>query len=319
MFSQDEILSNLPGMAGRKPRLLVVDDQPVNIQLLHQIFAGDCQVFMATHGEQALKLCQENPPDLILLDLVMPGMDGFEVCRRLKADELTRNIPVIFVTASDAAEQETRGLDAGAVDFITKPFNAAVVRARVKTHLVLKLQGDILRELAYLDGLTGVYNRRYFDHQLGLEWSRFERSGLSLSLVLIDVDHFKRYNDHYGHQGGDDVLRRIADLLRRSVRRAADVVARYGGEEFACILPDTGLENAMELGARIESGVRALQIPHATGGAAGGVTISLGVATAIQRGAHLTDLLAAADAELYRAKNTGRGRICGQLLRTQAA
>ena len=198
MFSQDSILSNLPGMAGRKPRLLVVDDQPINIQVLHQLFATDCQVFMATSGEQALKVCRENPPDLVLLDVVMPGMDGFEVCRRLKADELTRGIPVIFVTANDDAEQETLGLDAGAVDFIAKPLNAKVVRARVKTHLALKFQSDLLHELVYLDGLTGVYNRRHFDQQLAQEWARFERTGSPLTIILIDVDHFKQYNDQYG-------------------------------------------------------------------------------------------------------------------------
>lgn len=321
MFSQDDILNNLPGMAGRRPRLLLVDDQPINIQLLHQIFAHDCQVFMATHGEQALRLCQEHLPDLMMLDVVMPGLDGFEVCQRLKADEDTRNIPVIFVTANDAAEQETRGLEAGAVDFITKPFNAAVVRARVKTHLALKLQSDILRELVYLDGLTGVYNRRHFDHQFGLEWSRFERTGSSLSVILIDVDHFKRYNDHYGHQSGDDVLRQLGKLLKQGMRRANDVVARYGGEEFACILPDTPFEDAMALAAQIETRVRALQIPHALCAPAGVVSISLGVSGVTGKADEATAemLLSRADAELYRAKGAGRGRVYGAALPSAAS
>ena len=143
-----------------KPKLLVVDDQPINIQVMHQIFADDYQVFMATSGAQALHICQVNPPDLVLLDVVMPQMDGFAVCSWLQAQEETRNIPVIFVTAHNDPAQETHGLSLGAVDFIAKPVNPAVVRARVKTHLTLKFQSDLLRQLVFMDGLTGVFNRR---------------------------------------------------------------------------------------------------------------------------------------------------------------
>ena len=146
-----------------KPKLLVVDDQPINIQVMYRCFAGDYQVFMATNGEQALALCKSNPPDLILLDVVMPGVDGYEVCKQLKADSSTQHIPVIFVTAHTDPAQETHGLNLGAVDFIAKPVNPDVVRARVKTHLTLKFQSDLLRRLVFLDGLTGVFNRRYFD------------------------------------------------------------------------------------------------------------------------------------------------------------
>jgi len=237
-------MDTLIGSARGRPKLLVVDDQPINIQVMHQIFGGDYQVFMATNGAQALSICQTNPPDLVLLDIVMPNMDGFEVCAQLKANETTCNIPVIFVTAHTDAAQETHGLSLGAVDFIAKPVNPAVVRARVKTQLTLKFQSDLLRKLVFLDGLSGVFNRRYFDQQLSAEWARSARNHSPLSVIMIDVDHFKLFNDRYGHQAGDDCLRQIATALKACLKRPADLVARYGGEEFACILPDTSFHDA---------------------------------------------------------------------------
>ena len=307
----DELLDSSHG----KPKLLVVDDQPINIQVMHQLFGGDYQVFMATSGAQALSICQANPPDLVLLDIVMPGMDGFEVCSQLKSNDATCNIPIIFVTAHTDAAQETHGLSLGAVDFIAKPVNPAVVRARVKTHLTLKFQSDLLRKLVFLDGLSGVFNRRYFDQQLSVEWSRSARSGLPLSAIMIDVDYFKLFNDRYGHQSGDDCLRQIAVTLKACLKRPADLVARYGGEEFACILPDTAFADAMCLAVDLERRIRALSIPHVSSGLAGVVTISVGVATrtagSSQEAAALVRL---ADTELYNAKQSGRGRVCGSQL-----
>jgi len=311
---QANIAKLLEAPAG-KPRLLVVDDQPINIQVMHQIFASQYQVFMATSGQQALDFCHKTPPDLVLLDVVMPGMDGFEVCQALKADPTTSDIPVIFVTAHTDAAQETRGLDVGAVDFISKPVNPAVVRARVKTQLTLKLQSDLMRKLVFLDGLTGVFNRRYFDQQLAVETARSQRSRSPLALIMLDVDFFKRYNDHYGHQAGDDCLRDIAATLKESLRRPADLVARYGGEEFACILPDTAYDDALLIAADLEKNVRLRNIPHAASQVSDVVTISLGVAG--QPGNVTSDaavLLALADAQLYCAKNAGRARVCGDQL-----
>jgi diguanylate cyclase (GGDEF)-like protein len=313
----EAFFAELPGLdAARKPRLLLVDDQAVNIQVMHRVFAQDCQVFMATSGAQTLQQCQDNPPDLVLLDIVMPGMDGFEVCRRLKAEEATRNIPVIFVTAENDPTQETLGLSLGAVDFIAKPINPSVLRARVKTHLLLKYQSDVLRKLVFFDGLTGVYNRRHFDQQLTQEWARSTRAGSPLSLIFLDVDFFKRYNDRYGHQAGDDCLRTISKILQKSLKRASDLVARYGGEEFACILPDTDHEHARQIAGQLEQAVRAAQIPHHDSDVATVVTISLGVATRVgaDRAELATDLLALADAELYKAKAQGRGCVHGAQL-----
>lgn len=320
MIDLDTPLNALLDSSHGKPRLLVVDDQPINIQVMYQAFAGDYQVFMATNGEQALAICKNNPPDLVLLDVVMPGMDGFEVCARLKADEATSHIPVIFVTAHNDASEETHGLSVGAVDFIAKPVNPAVVRARVKTHLTVKLQSDVLRKLVFLDGLSGVFNRRYFDQQISIEWGRSKRNNSPLSLILLDVDFFKLYNDHYGHQAGDDTLRMIAVTLKNALRRPADLVARYGGEEFACVLPETSFEDAMHLAAELERQIRAKAIPHATSPIHKDVTVSLGVAT--REGNTDGDtpmLIGLADNQLYRAKHTGRARVCGEVLSSTRA
>lgn len=299
-----------------KPKLLVVDDQPINIQVMYQAFAGDCQVFMATSGAQALTICKDNPPDLILLDVVMPGMDGFEVCTRLKADEATRNIPVMFVTAHTDSAQETHGLTIGAVDFIAKPINPAVVRARVKTQLTLKFQSDLLRKLVFLDGLSGVYNRRYFDQQLSIEWARASRSTSPLSVLMIDVDFFKAYNDRYGHQAGDDCLRQIAVALKISLKRPADLVARYGGEEFACILPDTAFDDALMLAKDMEASVRDLHIKHENSNVPGKTaSVSIGLATrTVDSVGDAIALLGLADAQLYQAKQSGRARVLGKTL-----
>jgi diguanylate cyclase (GGDEF)-like protein len=315
MTALDTPMDSLLDSSHGKPRLLVVDDQPINIQVMHQIFGGDYQVFMATCGAQALSICQSNPPDLVLLDIVMPEMDGFEVCSQLKANDATCNIPVIFVTSHTDAAQETHGLSLGAVDFIAKPVNPAVVRARVKTQLTLKFQSDLLRKLVFLDGLSGVFNRRYFDQQLGVEWARSTRSSSPLSAIMIDVDHFKLFNDHYGHQAGDDCLRQIAVTLKTCLKRPGDLVARYGGEEFACILPDTSFGDAMSLASELERKVRSLSIPHAQSSVTGVITVSVGVAT---RTVDSTDdaaaLIGLADSQLYDAKQSGRGRVCGAQL-----
>ena len=303
----------LDAAPGRRPCLLVVDDQPVNIQAIYQCFAADHQVLMATNGAQALALCASRQPDLVLLDVVMPGMDGHEVCRQLKRDPATRDIPVIFVTAHNDEAAEAQGLDLGAVDFISKPINPKIVRARVRTHLTLKAQADLLRQWVYIDGLTGVYNRRHFDERLAAEWARAMRNSAALSVVLLDVDVFKRYNDRYGHQAGDDCLHRVAAALKSGIRRPGDLAARYGGEEFVCLLPDTDLTGSMILARQLGAAVQALQIEHADSSVAPQVTVSLGVCSKSERTTtgSAAALMREADAQLYRAKADGRNRACG--------
>lgn len=247
----------------QKPKLLLVDDQRVNILVLYELFRDECEIFMATDGEQALQSCRTVLPDLVLLDVHMDGLDGHEVCRRLKDDPETRDIPIIFVTAQGEEQDEVRGFELGAVDFIVKPINPVIVKARVNTHLTLKQQTDILRSFALLDGLTGVANRRKFDDELALDWRQCLREQAALSVILIDVDHFKHYNDRYGHLKGDSGLQAVAKALGSVLKRPYDLLARYGGEEFACVLPNTDLIDAVKIAERMETAVRALKLEHA--------------------------------------------------------
>lgn len=301
----------------RRPRILLVDDQPMIIRTLHALFAADHEVFMATSGQQALELSRKIQPDLVLLDLEMPDMDGTEVSREMKLVPELHDIPIIFVTGHSGAEAETRCWDAGGVDFITKPFIATTVKSRVKVHLALKFQTDVLRQMAFIDGLTMVANRRFFDERLEQEWRRHLRSNLALSLLMVDVDYFKRYNDYYGHQAGDNCLRQIALCLKHTLNRPFDLVARYGGEEFVCLLPETGHDAATGLACKVEAAVRQLQMAHAKSECAEIVTISVGVATAndnqlinstSKQECSVVALVQLADQCLYAAKHAGRGR-----------
>lgn len=303
-----------------RPKLLLVDDQPMNIRVLHQLFRYECDVHMATGGEQAIEVCKALLPDLILLDVVMEGMDGHEVCRRLKADPLTQDIPIIFLSANGEEDDEAIGLELGAVDYIGKPFNPMIVRARVKTHLTLKRQGDYLRSMAMLDGLTGVANRRKLEARLEAAWSQACRDNGPLSLIMIDVDYFKKYNDHYGHQGGDQCLRRLAMALAATLNRPYDLLARYGGEEFACLLPDTDLAGAERVAQKMLAAVAELRIEHLASEVGPQVSLSLGVATVLAS-ARLTpqELLRCADEQLYLAKAGGRARVCARFYAEDAA
>lgn len=293
-----------------RERILIVDDMPTNIRILGEALRHEYAVSIATSGEQALQACQgDDPPDLALLDIMMPGMDGFEVCRRLKAEAATRDIPVIFVTVRDQGRDEEQGLSLGAVDYITKPFYLPVVLARVRAHLELRRKSRMLERLALVDGLTEVANRRGLDEVLEREWRRARRTGASLAAIMADIDHFKAYNDNYGHAAGDACLRRVARILALALARPGDTLGRFGGEEFLAVLPDTGPEAALEVAERLRRAVEDANLPHAHSPAADRVTLSLGAA-AIAAGEDNAagDLVKAADTALYRAKNEGRNR-----------
>jgi diguanylate cyclase (GGDEF)-like protein len=296
----------------QNPMVLIVDDVPTNIQILAHALSSAYRIKVASTGKDALKIAQRERPDLILLDIMMPGMDGFEVCRRLKSDAHTHKIPVIFVTAKNADADEEQGLNLGAVDYITKPFSIPIAKARIRNHIRLKQQADLLESLSLLDALTGIPNRRRFDEALASELKRAARDGTTLSLLMIDIDHFKQYNDYYGHGAGDVCLQTVATELSRGVVRPSDVVARYGGEEFVIILPETDLVSAMQIAERLRQRIEALALPHAYSESASIVTISIGVAAQ----AEFTDnnlaqpLNDAADKALYLAKESGRNRVC---------
>lgn len=295
----------------QRPKLLIVDDQPINIRFLHEIFQADHDVFVATSGKDALTFCAGTLPDLILLDVIMPQMDGYDLCRLLKEDERTREIPVIFVTGHSDTPEEEQGLEAGAVDFISKSASPRVIRARVKTHLTLKHQADLLRSLTLIDSLTSIANRRNFDETLAAEWRRCAREAKPLSLMMIDIDFFKRYNDQYGHQAGDACLRAVANCLKTCMTRSHDLVARYGGEEFVCVLPDTPHEGALAVAQTLLAEVRRRALPHANSDVPGSVvSISIGVASVIPiHESDMESLTLAADQMLYQAKQDGRARF----------
>jgi diguanylate cyclase (GGDEF)-like protein len=291
--------------------LLVIDDSHTVRHLLETALARRYRLLMAQTGQEGLSLAQEYAPDLILLDVMMPGMDGFTVCSRLKADSRTREIPVLFLTALCGQGDEMRALEAGAIDFIPKPISPAVLCARVKNHLELKHYQDKLRNLSLMDGLTGIANRRRFDQYLDMEWQRCTRNAHPLSVVMGDVDFFKAYNDGYGHGQGDECLRKVAQVFEQALRRPGDLAARYGGEEFVCILPETDGEGARIVADQIMAGMARLGLPHAYSSVSPRVTVSVGMATALkpapgQSGKHLVE---EADRLLYRAKGQGRNRI----------
>ena len=296
----------------RNGRILVVDDAMENIQILHHALRDEHEVLFALDGETALQIALEQQPDLILLDAVMPGMDGYAVCAALRGSPRLQGIPVIFVTALSQPEDETRALEAGAVDFISKPFNVAVVRARVRSQLTIKRQADAMRELSMTDGLTGVANRRSFNDTIDAEWRRCARAGVPLSVIMIDIDHFKLYNDHYGHQAGDQCLQQVSAAMKRCATRPQDLLARYGGEEFILLLPQEALDGTEVVARRILEEVRKLAIPHAASPTAPQISISMGLASVLPPTDSIdpSALIRAADTNLYRAKQTGRNRYC---------
>jgi diguanylate cyclase (GGDEF)-like protein len=295
-------------MSASRPRLLLVDDEPTNIQVLAAALGERYELRFATDGRRALELAFATRFDLVLLDVVMPGMDGFAVLAALKADPRTQAVPVIFVTSMGESDDEARGLTLGAVDYIAKPANPAIVRARVATHLELKRQRDLLERHAFVDGLTGVANRRRFDQEWPQRVARAAAGGEALGVLLIDIDCFKAYNDHHGHLAGDDCLRRVAAALAAAAPEDA-LLARYGGEEFVLVLADAAVAAQ---GARLLAAVRALALPHAASSAAAQVTISVGaLARRPAPGLEPQALLAAVDALLYQAKHGGRDRcVC---------
>ncbi len=295
--------------------VLVVDDVTENVMVLNQILSDDYRVLFATGGIKALELARVQSPDLILLDVDMPDLTGHQVCAELKQDPATKDIPVIFVTAMTQVADEEHGLRLGAVDFLAKPVRPPLVRLRVRNHLELKRQRDLLYRLSTTDGLTGIANRRHFDEFLGQEWARSIRSGLPLSLTLADIDHFKAYNDTYGHAAGDQCLVAVAEVLKQAVRRATDLVARFGGEEFASVLACTGHADALTVAHKLRQEVSERRIAHARSTAGDHVTISVGVGTVCRPGRfRIGELVEVADQCLYEAKRRGRNDVIGQVL-----
>lgn len=304
-------------------KVLVIDAALTSAMLVCQFLRKmGIEPLSARDGCAAIEAFKSHRPELVLVEASMPGMDGFEVAKRLR--QLERDgewTPIIFLVARTCEEDLERGIAVGGDDYLVKPIAELVLLAKVRAmqRLVQMRQSLVLltrrldaanRELLRLssvDGLTGIANRRRFDDVLAREWARGIRGALPLSLLMCDVDHFKQYNDVYGHPGGDECLKAVAAILARNARRCADVAARYGGEEFALILPETDSKGAQQVGEQIRSEIRRAGLPHG-GSSIGYLTLSIGVATMVpQRGRGApAELLRAADNALYAAKQRGR-------------
>lgn len=309
------------------PRILLVDDDPIIIQTLRRALAGLGTLYFASRGGEAVRMLTAVRPDIVLLDAELPDLTGFQIFEKLRSDPELADVPVLFVTGHGEQEVEQAALEAGAVDFIAKPVRPAIVAMRVKTQLRLKAANDRLRKLAAIDPLTGLANRRVFDETLAREWQRCQRSHHPVSLLMVDVDYFKRFNDHHGHGKGDQCLASVAGVLRGCVHRPFDLVARYGGEEFVVLLPETHTAGVLQVGQRILSTLAAMALPHPASDVSPHVTVSVGASsydgtcasslgvqdetfTVIDPGFTVSDLLIAADLALYDAKRGGRAQQC---------
>lgn len=293
-----------------KHRVLIVDDTAANIHLLAEILSNSYEILIATSGKDAIQIAQTQEVSLILLDIMMPEMDGYEVCKKLKESALTSSIPIIFVTALNSTQAEVKGLNAGAVDFITKPFNDIIIQARVRTHIKLHEQNILLEKLAKTDGLTGIANRREYDERIVIESARARRDKMPLALIMLDIDFFKQYNDSYGHGLGDECLRRVAQTIKEIPKRPSDLFARYGGEEFVVLLPGVSKEDAKLIADEIRESIEQLKIEHKSSSISPYLSVSLGVASLYPDNVSSSiNLEKAADEALYRAKESGRNRV----------
>lgn len=293
------------------PSILIIDDVPANLDVLvTHLQEEDMELTVALSGEDGLRLARELQPDLILLDIMMPGMDGFETAARLKGHRDTADIPIVFLSAKDQESDIEHGLLLGAVDYISKPFSMPILKARLRNHLALQHKSQLLTQLACTDELTGVSNRRHFDYVFEREWARAQRNGTPLSLLMIDIDHFKHFNDCFGHPQGDACLQQVSGALSTLLKRPSDVLARYGGEEFVVLLPETDLYGAQEIAEKLRQAVEALAIPNGDRLKQKWVSISLGLSckTSVDD-MEKADLINFADQALYESKNQGRNQI----------
>src|SRR5262245_24604180 len=298
--------------------LLVVDDDEMTRDMLsRRLERIGYTVTAAADGNLALDLIAREVFDVILLDIKMPGLTGFQVLQAIRRIHSVTDLLVVMVTSADDSDSIVEALELGANDYVTKPIDFPVAMARIRTQLLLRRVGLALEEanqklerLSFLDGLTNIPNRRRFDDFLEREWRRALRDATPVSVILTDIDFFKKYNDTYGHEAGDDILKKVAGALAITLNRPADLVARYGGEEFVVVLPGTESDGAALLAERLRTAVAGLEIAHAGSQVGSHVTISLGVATVVpERGTAPDALVAAADQALYQAKHDGRNRV----------
>jgi diguanylate cyclase (GGDEF)-like protein len=292
-------------------KILIVDDMLAHLNELSQALKSpEYEIFVATNGSSALEVVRSEMPDLIILDIAMPEMDGYAVCSKLKADNLTKTIPIIFLKEQESEEDEEKGLALGAVDYISKPCHPALVKARVKTHLALEKQHNFVENLSAIDGLTGIANQRHFEQVLEQEWRRAIRGFSRLFLIIIDIDYFRLFNENYGCAAADECLRQIAQALDQKAKRATDLLARYHGDQFACLLPLTEAKGAIVMANKLRDCIISLNIPHGYSRVADHVTITQGIATLLPYPhSEPTKLIVSAEKALEQAKLEGRNHI----------
>jgi diguanylate cyclase (GGDEF)-like protein len=292
----------------KKPIVLVVDDDITTIKFIAQAIRDEYEVIFALSAQECLhKANSELKPALILLDVKMPDVDGFQICDQLKSSQETNHIPVVFLTSAKLAADQVRGFEVGATDYITKPINTKILRARLKAHIRQSRDLKNLEELVLTDALTGVANRRKFNEAISSDWKLGVRDQKPISLLMIDIDDFKRFNDHYGHPEGDKCLIAVANTLRKSIERPIDMLARIGGEEFVILLPDTDLDGAEFIAQKVINAFHSLSYPHSESRVRDIVTLSIGIScTTPSLEDQSEQLIYAADKALYKAKHDGK-------------
>jgi diguanylate cyclase (GGDEF)-like protein len=286
-----------------KPKILIVDDAPSNIKILAEILRDEYQILVAANGKSALKAAISKPVSLILLDVFMPEMDGYEVFRRLKAEQVTAEIPVIFITTNSEISAEYREFELGVTDYIAKPVDPLVLKSRIKGHLESKRQKDTLNELTTVDELTGVAKRHYFDQILEQEWRRAVRGAFGVGIILIEIDYFKQYSDHFGQNRGNECLRKVAGALQATLMRSTDLLARYDEDGFVAVLPQIDYQGVTVTADKLRKSIEGLQIPNPKSNSTDHISISLGFASTIPtKTASSQSLIEAADKMLYAGK-----------------
>lgn len=297
-------------MENERNTVLIVDDETLNISALTHILSPLYTIYVSKDGDSAVASAVEQKPDVILLDVIMPNKSGFDVIVELKENEETKDIPVIFITGLTQKSNEEKGLNLGAVDYIHKPFNEAIVKLRVQNQVQIVNQMRTIQRLSMTDFLTGAANRRHFNLRLDQEWNRAIRDSTNLSLLLLDVDDFKNINDTYGHLFGDAVLQNISENIKLCLKRPMDLVARWGGEEFAVLLPSTPMEGATMVAEEIRTAIAQRDYPAPELGDVH-VTASIGIdSTSPSANVLLHDFINGVDKALYKAKQSGKNRVC---------
>ncbi|GGD51201.1 diguanylate cyclase [Lacimicrobium alkaliphilum] len=293
-----------------RQQILIIDDETDNLRILSDILRDQADIILAKSGQQGIRKAAELKPDLILLDVIMQGLDGFEVMSALQHDATTCDIPVIFITALGDTHHEEKGFHLGACDYIQKPFHTTIVLARIKLHLELRRQRNMLEQLANIDPLTSIANRRRFEDVLKREWRVAMRKQSPISLILVDIDDFKHYNDHFGHAAGDKVLQKVSAAFSSRLQRPRDLVARFGGEEFIILLPDNDRQGCMDVMEQCRQGIEEMPLDDLQNPDICHITVSIGGYTCRpDTGSKPKDAIKMADDMLYMAKHQGKNRI----------